>query len=325
MQPNQPNFDPNQPPQPQPQPMPYDNPVPAPQPYSAPAAPSPAPSPADPNPQPVNPFGPPIEPVASPNPFGNVEAPATPAISPFSPAPEAPIDQTSQFPPAGVAPTPAPKKSKKLLFIIIGIIIALILAAGAVFAATTLSGNKKDNTVTAGGVTSDADSADTTDSASKESVTAAKVGEYLDVCNGKKVANAAAAAKPYKGAGFVNAGGDWALFGLFGYGENAADADYEPGASNLAICLSPDVATATAPLTCENIKDPVANKSFTAQVKGVTYNVAYYAAQTGEKLGDDKITVAATCPPFGVEETFAEYVAPLEAQYKPVIDAFLAS
>jgi len=322
MQPNQPNFDPNQTPQPQP----YDTPTPEPQSYSAPAAPSPAPSPADPNPQPVNPFGPSVEPVASPNPFGNTPSPSTPAVTPFAPTPEAPItptDPVGQFPPAGIAPTP--KKSKKLLFIIISIIVALILAGGGVFAITTLSGDKKDSTVTAGGVTDDAGSADTTKPADKESITAAKVGEYLDVCNGKKVANAAAATKPYKGAGFVNSSDNWALFGLFGYPENATDADYEPSASNLAICLSPDVATATAAMTCENIKDPTTSKTFTAQVKGVTYDVTYYAAQTGEKLGEDKITVAATCPEYAVEETIAEYVGPLEAQYKPVIDAFLAS
>jgi len=315
MQPNQPDFDPNQAPaQPQPQP------------FSAPAAPAPTPSPAEPYPQPVSPFGPPIEPVSSVNPFGNIDAPSTPAVTPFAPtleAPIAPTDPTGQIPPAGIAPSPAPKKSKKLLFIILGIILALLLIGGAVFAATTLTGNKDE--VTAGGVTSDAGSADTTKPADKESITAAKVGEYLDVCNGKKVTNAAVAAKPYKGPGFVNSGDNWALFGLLGYAENAADADYEPSASNLAICLSPDVATATAPMTCENIKDPIANKTFTATVKGVTYNVAYYAAQTGEKLGDDKIVVPVTCPAFAVEATIAEYVGPVEEQYKPVIDAFLAS
>jgi len=323
MQPNQPDFDPNQPPQPQPQP--YEAPAPAAQSYSAPAAPSPTPSPADPNPQPVNPFGPPIEPVSSVNPFGNIDTPASPAISPFGQVPEspiAPIAPEGTLPQAGVAPTPAPNKSKKLLFIILAIIVALLLIGGAVFAATSLMGNK--DKVTAGGVTSDADSAETTKPANKESITAAKVGEYLDVCNGKKVANAAAATKPYKGAGFVNSNNNWSLFGLFGYAANASDADYAPSASNLAVCLTPDVATATAPLTCSDIKDISTNKTFTAQVKGVTYDVAYYAAQTGEKLGDDKIVASATCPPFAVEATFAEYVGPVEEQYKPVIDAFLA-
>jgi len=130
MQPNQPDYDPNQPVTPVPTPTqpqaepPYDT---SPQAYTTPVAP--VQSPLEPTVEPVPSFGEPVTPVApADNTFGVVsEVPAAPAA----------VEPTTQNPLAP-APVAATEKSNKTVIIILGAIAAVLVIGAGIYLAVTL-------------------------------------------------------------------------------------------------------------------------------------------------------------------------------------------
>jgi len=330
MQPNQPNpsFDPS----PQ-QPTPGFEPQPQPQPQAPIETPQHTPEPAlTPAPTPVDPtsvtFPETTPPVPSPAP-STFDTPAAPVNNFFggqtAPTPEVtPTLATDQTGLPPVAPPPAPKKSKKPLIVALVAILALLLIGGGIAAALLLTKNSNPLPTS---VTSGSDSAATIDPAKKESVAAAIIGDFKDVCNGKKISNAAEPTKPYKGANFIKYGETWSLGGLFGYGTTTSFADYTPEITNIATCMTPDESTATASVSC-TLTDFESKEKFTITPKGVTYDLDMYAAKTGEKLKSDSVTVAAACPAtdIGIMSTMKDmqYFLPNDAEVKTKVEALFA-
>jgi|GEM_PF-6441295 len=309
--------------------------------------PQPQPAPQYQPQQPAPTFNPPVEPSApvapAPQEYAAAPAPApepTPTPSPFdAPTPQAnyfgsatPVqptpDTTAPAADPGFAPVatppPAPKKSKKGLIIALIIVGAVLLIGGAVFAATQLlGGTVKDALVE--NVSNGADTAATTDPAKKEAITADGIIGFMEVCNGKKISNAAEPTKPYKGVGFLKYNETWAATGTYGYvAEDAASFSAET--SSFVACLIPDESTAATPVTCEDIEDYSTKEKFSVTASTITYDITMYEAKTGEKIGEDTITSVVDCPKIGIKETAGDikYFNPNVVTLKTLIDEFIA-
>lgn len=289
-------------------------------------------------PGPINPTPPMTPPdpyAAAPQPVAPVPTPMAPpapvapsAPTPFSPF-GAPPDALSSAPSPMGTPTPAPTPtatytpptptggSKKKLIIIIGIIIVLLVAAG--IAAFLLLGSNKSLT-NADGSTKDASSIP---ASSKQSVAVTKLGELNQVCGGKKISNAPALSTPNKVMPFVgDAQGNWNLY-IYSLTENTRFPKTTDEA-NVVACAVPDETTATAAKSCSPTNAST-NQPVSIDYKGVTYDLTFYAAQTGEKISSSKIIATnETCPLYAVNPGTL-YAIPDPAVAGPAFNDFYAA
>lgn len=266
--------------------------------------------------------------------------PSQPTPSPFNPAPTSPLDssppavpttptepissnQGTTFgsepidqSPLSSAPNPAEPKSKKKLVIIL-LIVVLLLAAVAAALFFFLPKNTANNSVNNGAQTADQTPAD-----EKEAISATKIGDFIEVCNGKKISNAPDLSTPNKTVPFISTTGKWALY-IYSLAENDRLTTTVSEASVVA-CALPDEATVSSEKTC-TVKDLTSDKTYTLKYKGVTYDLTFYAAKTGEKINSTKLVASAeTCPSNGQSdgEVFAK---PTEEAVTVAFDEFFAA
>lgn len=299
-QPTQPNMSPD----PTPTPLPGQTPV-----------PTPDPSPAS--------FTPPAP--SEPTPFS--PAPAQPGLSDPTPSPFGPVPpaQNTAFgsqvndQPTGT-PTPdlipqAPKSKKKLVIIIAGIVALLII--GAVAAYLLLQPNRSFGSVDNTGGDSAADIAPS----EKEAITAANIGEFREVCNGKKISNAPDVSTPVKTVPFIDMTGEWTIF-LYSLAENDRLTTKTDEAAVVA-CAQPDESTATAAKACQPT-DFGTKETYDVEYKGVTFDLTFYAAKTGEVIETKQITSTNDTCPLYATEAGTTYAMPSEAVATAAFNEFFA-
>lgn len=281
---------------PTPNPAPAVDPVPTPMPTASPemSTPTPAPTPD------VSPFGAPSSPISSApsSSFGNQPATEQPPVS-STPDPM----------------TPTPKSKKKLMIILVVVLVLLLgAAAAAYFLLMPKTGSNK--------VDSGAQTADQTPASEKVAITATKIGEYADVCDGKKVSNAPALAKPSMTVPFISNDGNWSIF-LYSLAENDR-LTTKIEEANVVACALPDMSTATVAKECK-ATNFTTKEQYDIQYTGVTYDLTFYAAQTGEKISSEKLVATNTeCPPYATKAGIV-YAVPKEDVATPAFDAFFAA
>jgi hypothetical protein len=227
--------------------------------------------------------------------------------SPFGP-PIAPLSSDSVAPPSAPTPPPPVKapKSKKPLIIIL--VVVLLLAAGAAAAYFLLMPKPATNNTVNTNTSQDA------------TIVATSGGDLEQVCNNKKISNAVAPNKPYVIAPHINTNNTWAIFPITGNDEHYSLNLEE---ANVVACLVSDTSTASTPQTCE-VTNFETKEKFTIQYAGISYNVTFYAAQTGEKLGEGVVSAAGdTCPVYA-EQAGTVYAIPTSQEATEVFEAFIS-
>lgn len=217
-----------------------------------------------------------------------------PIAPPATPLQQPAADQTMpQAAPQPTAPQP-PKKSKKALIIVL-VVLGFIFIAGVVTAATLAMFNgakesaKKSQTA--------ADKAAKEGASDNNVVTAQSESDFSVVCEGGTVKNAAEAATPYKITTFYNneIRDKWTQQSV-GYGESYYP-DYEkPAEIGVVACLDAKSGSEAKATTCEFTSD---GEALTLDYYSLQYQLTYYAAKTGEKVGvNDSVAAPATTCPF---------------------------
>ena len=267
---------------------------------------------------------PPADPVSPPTPDTATPAPsvdASPFGAPVMPVSSAPNStfgsQPTEQPPVSSTPdpvAPAPKSKKKLIVILL---IALVLLLGAAAAAYFFLMPKTGSNA----VDNSAQTADQTPASEKVAITATKINEFADVCDGKKVSNAPDLSTPNKTVPFISSDDKWALF-VYSLAENDRLTTGIDEASVVA-CALPDMSTATVAKECK-VTNFSTKEEYDIQYTGVTYDLTFYAAKSGEKISSEKLVAANDeCPAYATKAGIV-YAIPQEDVATPVFDAFFA-
>jgi hypothetical protein len=277
-------------------------------------------SPFNPTPNPITPVdSTPIPSVATTasnpeaSPFGAPATPA-PAAAPNSTLGSQPTDQPPVSPTPGPI-APAPKTKKKLIIILLVALVLLIAAATVAYflLMPKTNSNAADNT---------AQSADQISIIQKSAITATKINEFADVCDGKRVSNAPALATPNKTVPFVSSDDKWALF-LYSLAETDRLTTNIEEASVVA-CALPNKTTTTVAKECK-VTNFTTKEEYDIQYTGVTYDLTFYAAQSGEKISSEKLVATNDkCPPYATKAGIV-YAIPQEDVASPAFDAFFAA
>lgn len=281
-----------------------------------PTSPQPTPPPFNPAPTPPLDSTPPVTPEPSPDTISSAPSPfgPSPASAPETTFGSAPVDQSTT--PTTEPASTEPKPKKKLMIILL--IAVLLLAAAAVVLFFLFS----NNNASSNSVNNGAESADQTPASEKEAIAATKIGDFIEVCNGKKISNAPDLSTPNKTVPFINTTGTWALY-VYSLAENDRLTTTVNEASVVA-CALPDEATVSSEKTC-TVKDLTSDKTYSLTYKGVTYDLTFYAAKTGEKINSTQLIASGdTCPSYGQSdgEVFAK---PTEEAVTAAFDEFFAT